>query len=92
MTPPNRRVRVLKATEHQLGMTITDRAQYRLHGQTFIAWLTPEKDVKVVAILIPSDHRGPSLWLERDGSITNYNHRFYSTYDALEPISEGATP
>lgn len=85
-----RQVYVLEETPDELGMTITAGKVYRFHGRLWLADLTDQTTETVATFQVLDTAResdplpGPSLWLERDGTLTDQAGAVLGEYHELE--------
>lgn len=82
-----RQVLTIEETEDSLGMAITDGALYRFRGLEYVASLENTASDTLAGFAQQSRlNDGPSLWLERDGSLTTYAMTDWGDYNELEMI------
>jgi hypothetical protein len=82
-----RQVFVLEETENALGMTITNGVTYRFHGADYLATLEDQASDTVVCfqrLPINQIDDEPSLFLDREGTLSDDTGAFVGSYDELE--------
>jgi hypothetical protein len=85
-----RQVFVMEETEDALGMTITDGATYRFHGNDYRATLEDQSSDTVACfqrLPINQVDDEPSLFLDREGALTDDTGRNVGSYDELEDLA-----